>query len=114
MALLPHWSLSVMAASGLLTSSHMDPRRPRRLALLCGIADYKQPYGNLPAVKKDLEDLKKLLEAGLAEDYRFDRIIVHLNEALTLHGLEEILDELQQEGPIDEVFFYLAGHGCFR
>jgi hypothetical protein len=92
----------------------MNALRPKRLAILCGIANYGKPFGNIPAVASDLHHLSETLRTGLHEDFRYDEVRVYSDEQVTLTLLDSMLEELKHHSPIDELFFYLAGHGCLR
>ena len=89
-----------------------SPTRPRRLAVLCGISNYTQPFPLVSSVATDIDDLANMLRQGLDEEFRYDKVEVYKDEEVTQQKLKDILINLAKDNPIDELLFYLAGHGC--
>lgn len=85
--------------------------RPVRRAVLCGVSNYGPNGWRNPAISEEVSDLRTVLTSGLHPDYRFDSVDVHLDEALTLGHLQDVLDELQTPNPVEELFLLIAGQG---
>jgi tetratricopeptide (TPR) repeat protein len=86
-----------------------------RAALLCGIADYRdRSIGNLPRVGDELTLLAHTLEHELHEEHRFPRPDVLRDGDVTIGALTAKLEALRHPSPLQELFFYLSGHGCVK
>lgn len=81
------------------------------IAILIGISKYADKVNDLPGCKKDLESMKKVLEAT----NKYDKLIT-LESNLSSNELKESLTNFIIEckgNLIDECFLYFTGHGEF-
>ncbi len=84
-----------------------------KIALLIGIADYRDPKtvrsnGDLLGPVNDVQEMRNVLKAR----WRFDDIRVLTNQQASFNGITKALRQLQiDSGPGDQIFFYYSGHG---
>lgn len=75
-------------------------------ALLIGISDYTNGWPDLPGVKKDIDEVKKALEAqGFQTDVKMDLDKTELDQAFSI-----FINQYGNE-PDNRLLFYFAGHG---
>jgi Caspase domain len=86
-----------------------------RVAVLCGIAKFPnaKEFPPLARVADEIDELKELLTTRLHKDFQYQLFnkTVYRDDRLTTENLLKLLRGLREYRNVENLFFYLAGHG---